>query len=296
VNHTMARSNVNRITVCFALVALVLGGILPARAGSVGEILESLMKAGRRTGKAASEGKILRHVEDLPVTHLPKQSEAEILRRFERFENVDDTLRREFRELPLQKRILVVELGEASKKIMSSHQNGEEIIRKLDGEGLWQARTYGDFVADGVQLVGPEYKDVVRKTGSGAAEFFSKYLKPHYKELAAAGLVSAYVVAPERFHDAAGHLTESATRELTRLGIEVGGAASRGFWNGIRSKVDESPVFSLFGIVAILTCLALTLPRVRWHLFRAIRPLFTAPTTDSSNAEFRSSPTRRFEE
>ena len=140
------------------------------------------------------------------------------------------------------------------------------------------------------------HKNVIRKTGSGAAEFFSKYLKPHYKELAAAGLVSAYLVAPERFHDAAGHLTESATWELTRLGIEVGSAASRGFWNGIRSKFDENPVFSLVGIVAILTCLVLTLPRVRWHLFRAIRPLFTTPTSDSSNAEFRSSPSRRFEE
>lgn len=292
----MVRSNVNRITVCLAHIVLVLGGILPARAGSVGEILESLMMAGRGTGKAASEGRILRHVEDLHVTHLPKQSEAEVLRRFERFENVDDTLRREFRELPLQKRILVIELGEASRKIMSSHQNGEEIIRKLDGEGLLQARTYGDFVVDGVQLVGPEYKNVIRKTGSGAAEFFSKYLKPHYKELAAAGLVSAYLVAPERFHDAAGHLTESATRELTRLGIEVGTAASWGFWNGIRSKVEESPVFSLFGIVAILSCLVLTLRRIRRHLFRAIRPLFTTPTTDSSKDELRSSPARRFEE
>jgi hypothetical protein len=227
---------------------------------------------------------------------LPKQSEAEVLRRFERFENVDDALRKEFRELPLQKRVLVVELGETSRKILGSHPNAEEVIRKLDGDGLLQARTYGDFVADGVELMGPEYKCVIRKTGSGAAEFYSKYLKPHYKELAAAGLASAYLIAPERFHDAAGHLTESAARELTRLGIEVGGAASRGFWSGVRSKVEEDPVFSLCGCVAILACLALSFPRVRWHVFRVLRPLLTAPTTNSSDAEFRSSPSRRFEE
>ena len=108
-------------------------------------------------------------------------------------------------------------------------------------------QTYGDFVADGVRLAGPEYKLVVRKTGSGASQFLTRYLKPHYKKLVAAGLVAAYLSAPEKFHDEAGNLTAWAAEQLTRLGIEVTSAAPRGIWRAIVAKFTEDPLFSTIG-------------------------------------------------
>jgi hypothetical protein len=286
----------SRAAVILVLACLLLASPRQVAAGSVASILETLMRAGRKAEHAAADGKILKHVDDIPVPRVAAYGDAELLRRFERLDNVDDGLRTQFHELPIGQRALVVELGEASQRVLRNHASPEDLLRMLDADGLMQARTYGDFVAEGVELMGPAYKDVVRKTGRGAASFSSNYLRPHYKELAAGGLVAAYLAAPEQFHDAAGVLTERAVRELTRLGIEVAGAANRGLWDGIRSKLIESPISSGLGIAFIASCLALALPRVRWHVSRAIRPLFTTPASDPQVAKGVAPPPRRFEE
>jgi hypothetical protein len=276
--------------------AMLLAGPPNASAGSVGDILETLMRAGRKVDSVKSEGKIFRHAEDIPLPRVAPRGDADLLKRFERLDNVDDGLRKRFRELPIGQRALVVELGEASQRVMRNHAKAEDLLRKLDADGLMQTRTYGDFVAEGVDLMGPAYKDVVRRTGVGAESFYSKYIRPHYKKLVAAGLITAYLAAPEQFHDAVGALTERATRELTRLGIEVAGAAHRGVWGGFRSKLSETPVSSTLGIVLIACCLSLALPRVRWQIWRAIRFLFETPVSDRQPPKAGASPLRRFEE
>ena len=239
-------------------------------AGSVGSIVESLARSGRKAGPIAAKANLFKHVDDLPVPKIATKREAELIKRFDRLDNIDDGLRKQFRDLPIGQKSLVIELGEASQRVLRNHPDPEDLLRKLDGDGLLQARTYGDFVVDGVQLVGPGYKDVVRKTGPGASSFYSKYLRPYYKQLAAAGLVTAYLAAPEQFHDAAGALTERGARELTRLGIELASAVPRGLWEGFRSKLSESPISSGVGIFVIVCCLVLALPRVRWHLWQSI--------------------------
>jgi hypothetical protein len=262
------------------MLSLLLGLVLAtpsARAGSIGDFLESLIRAGRKAERVPTEGRILKRLDELPRKNLPKLNQAETVRRFERLEHVDDSLRRQFRELPLDQRIIALELGEAAQRVLRRSDDGLEVLRKLDGDGLVQLRTYGDFVADGVRLAGPEYKLVVRKTDSGANQFLTRYLKPHYKELVAAGLVAAYLSAPEKFHDAAGNLTAWAAEQLTRLGIEVTSAAPRGIWRAIVAKFTEDPLFSTIGTGLTLTCLVLAVPRVRWHVWRWFQPLFSIP-------------------
>lgn len=239
---------------------------VPARAASYQEVLEALAQTTRRTDKVPVSGRIFRHSDDLPTLKVPHLDETESLRRFDRLQGADEGLRSKFLALPARERGLVVELGEAMQKVLRQ-EDGIELLRRLDADGLAQVRTYGDFVGEGVRLTGPEYKGVVRKTGAGAGVFFERYLQPHYKQLLAAGLVAAYLLEPEKFHDAAGRLTEYAARQFTELGIEVAAAVPRGFWAGVRQRFADDPLFSGLGVALIFLCLTLLVPAVRFWLF-----------------------------
>lgn len=261
------------------LEALIRAGRKVGRAAPDGKIAKGAKdaaRAGRKAGEAASEGRVLQRIDELSPPRINARTEAQLARRFDRLDNVDDNLRHLFNELPAPQRALVVELGEASQRVMR-RTNGEELIRQLDADGLRQVGTYGDTVIEGVEQLGPGFKDAVRKTGNGALVFYGKYLKPHRGKLAAAGLVTAYLAAPEKFHDAAGKLTERAVEEFAKLGIETTGAVHRGLWRGVQSKLSATPVSSSLGILTALCCLALAIPRVRWAAWRKVRFLFTTP-------------------
>ena len=219
------------------LVWLVSGLVLTAWeaiAGSIGDFLEALIRAGRKAERLPSEGRVFRHLDDIPTKRLPKLDEAESLRRLERLEHVDDSIRREFRELSVGQRSRALEMGTAAQLVLRRYDDGIDVLRKLDGDGIVLLQTYGDFVADGVKLAGPEYKLVVRKTGTGARRFLNDYLRPNYKKLAAAGLATVYLTSPEKFHDGAGNLTAWAAEQFASLGIDVASAVPRGIWQSWR--------------------------------------------------------------
>lgn len=251
----------------FSLVWLV--SAEQVQAAKFGELLEALTRAGRRVDDLPPAGPIFKRADDLPANwagKLPASNESELLRRFDRLEGVNDGLRRQFQTLSPAHRAAVIELGEASQRIIRKYDNADDLLRKLDVDGLAQMRTYGDFVVDGVQVMGPEYKTVVRKMGAGAGDFFTRYITPHKAKWLAAGAAAAYMANPEFWHDALGNLTEYGIRHLTQLGIEAGASVSRGFWNGIREKFIDDPVFSTLGVLLIVVCGALLVPRMRWFL------------------------------
>lgn len=242
------------------------------------EVLEGVIRASQKAERLPRGQRLLRPPRELPKLPGPVRSEEELLRRFNRLEHVDDSLRTQFRALPAAERAVVVELGEAAQKVLRKRgDQALELLRRLDTDGLVQLRTYGDFVGDGVLLMGPEYKLVVRKTGSAAGKFYQDWVAPHTGKWLAAGLIAAYLAAPESFHDAAGNLTEYGARKLTETGIDVGARASQGFWQGMQNRFRAEPLYSSLGVALIVVCGLLCVPRFRWLLRRCLWPLLAAP-------------------
>lgn len=200
--------------------------------------------------------------------------------------------------------------------------DGTRVLQHLDAAGLAQTRTYGDFVVDGMawlqsdealaalrgsipadvspaimrtlglkaapsQLgeaeVAALWKSVVRKTGSGAGEFWMKYVAPHKGKWLAGGLLVTYLAMPEKFHDALGNLTEYATRELAKLGVSATTGAGRGLLGGARESIARQYAADPFGTVASLVLIAflvlLAIPRTRWLIWhKGLRRLLAAPS------------------
>ena len=256
---------------------MVLGHAVPRLSASFDEVLESLVRASQKAEHAPHNERIFRRVGEVPEMHLPKASEEEVLQRFNRLEGVDEAIRKDFQSLPMPHRVAVVELGEASQRLLRQRENGIELLRKLDTDGLAQLRTYGNFVGDGVEMMGPDYKTVVRKTGGGAGRFYQDWIAPHKGKWLAAGLISAYLAAPEKFHDALGKLTEYGAKRLTEAGIDAGAGISRGFWKGIGNRFSADPMHSTLGVLIIVVCASLFIPRVRWLIRRSIQPLLGVP-------------------
>jgi len=250
-----------------------------AEGGKFGELLESLARATRRAKPLKEEAPLLKHADEIRGLRLPRKlDDTTLIRRFERLEGVDDGLRQKFRALPSARRAAMVELGEAAQKVMRRGESAPELLRKLDTDGLALMRTYGDFVAEGVDQMGPKYKLVVRKMGRGAASFYQDWIKPHKGKWLAAGLTTAYLAAPEKFHDALGKLTQYGTRKLTEAGIIAGSSAAEGIWQGLTNRFTQKPLFSGLGIILVIGCSVLLLPRIRWMAWNyLVKPLMTVP-------------------
>jgi hypothetical protein len=201
-------------------------------------------------------------------------------------------------------------------------EEGPALLQALDASGLAQARTYGDFVVDGThwlqtdevtravasaklpadeaalasQVLGlktppetlkPEHvgllwKSVIRKTGEGAGVFWKTYVQPHKGKWLAGGLLTTYLVCPERFHDAAGRLTEYAVGKLAELGVAGAAGAGRGLAVGpaesLKRHYAEEPVATAFAVILIVACAILAIPAVRRVLWqRVLRPMWVSP-------------------
>lgn len=206
---------------------------------------------------------------------------------------------------------------------------GTRVLQHLDVAGLAQTRTYGDFVVEGMawlesdealaalrgsvpadvspaimrtlglksaptQLgeaeVAALWKSVVRKTGNGAGEFWTKYVAPHKGKWLAGGLLVTYLSMPEKFHDGLGNLTEYATRELAKLGVSATTGAGRGLIGGARDSVARQYAADPFGTVATLTLIAflllLAIPRLRWLIWhKGCRRLLAARPAEAVAAK-----------
>jgi hypothetical protein len=208
---------------------------------------------------------------------------------------------------PAQKQLVVELGEGAQTLLRRYPNEGPALLQKLDVSGLAQARTYGDFVFDGAywlqtddvaralastklsaeeastvarllslkqapevltsEHVIPLWKSVIRKTGAGAGKFWKTYVHPHKGKWLAAGLLATYLIMPEKFHDAAGQLTEYATRKLAELGLTVAGEIGQGVVRGladfVQSRYESNPVRTILGSVLTFLLVILAIPRVR---------------------------------
>jgi hypothetical protein len=209
------------------------------------EGLEQLVK---RSDELARAGRRIEH-----------PSEALLQSRFSRLLGNDTQAVRSFAALkPAEKRV-VVEMGEAARRLAERYpQEAETLVRKLGPEGLSAVRVFGDDVAEVMVKEGPESLNVLRKTGKGGWAFFTHQVLPHKKKLAAAGLLAAFLADPDRFVDYTGQATQFAVREFAKAGITLAAAAGNGAALGLEASIGETlaahgldrPVFRYVGMAA----------------------------------------------
>jgi hypothetical protein len=148
-------------------------------------------------------------------------------------------------------------MGEAARRLVERYpEQAETMIRQLGPEGLTAVRVFGDDVAEVMVKEGPESLNVLRKTGKGGWSFFTHQVLPHKKKLAAAGVLTAFLVNPDKFVDYAGQATKFATREFAKAGINLASALGNGASRGLESAIGQSlaahgldqPVYRYFGM------------------------------------------------
>jgi hypothetical protein len=231
---------------------------------------ETLEQLVRRSDELARAG---RRVE--------QPAEALLQARFSRLLKQDTQTLRVFEALKPAEKRLVVELGETAQILARRYPHeAETMVRRLGPEGLTAVRVFGDDVAEVLVKEGPESLGILRKTGRGGWSFFTNQVLPHKKKLAAAGILAAFMVNPEKFVDYAGQATEFAVREFARAGVQlasaVGGGAARGLETTIGNTLAgyglDFPVFrylgmGLAGLAVVLSFLVVVGLPIRW-MFR----------------------------
>jgi len=193
-------------------------------------------------------------------------------------------------------------------------EEGMALLQELDASGVAQARTYGDFVLEGAhwlhtdevtgalrstkltseeaasvsrilglkttpealqaEHIAPLWKSLVRKSGEGAGVFWKTYVQPHKGKWLTGGLLATYLIMPEKFHDAAGNLTEYAIRKLSELGISAATGAARGMLavlvESFKKHYAEDPIGTVFTLVLITGLVLLAVPAVRRLLWQRV--------------------------
>jgi hypothetical protein len=251
----------------------------------------AVRSAGRLFAREADEGleTLARRSDTLARSahRVESPSEALLQARFNRLLRPEPETARVFASLaPAEKRV-VVEMGEAAQQLARRYPGqAESMVRKLGTEGLSAVRVYGDDVAEVVVKEGPEALGVLRKTGRGGWNFFTKQVLPNKKKLIAAGVLAAFLADPDKFVDTAGRATEYAIQQFAKAGVDLVGAVSAGAARGLETSVGNA--LSAYGLnVAVLrylgmglaglvvlgsTAVLLGLP-VRWMLKPIIWPL-----------------------
>ena len=238
--------------------------IVEARAGSKATLggTSTASKSGLRLfAREADEGleTVARRSENLArAAHQAESpSEALLQARFNRLLKPQPETARAFAALaPAEKRV-VVEMGEAAQQLARRYPGqAEEMVKALGTEGLAAVRVYGDDVAEVVVKEGSESLGVLRKTGRGGWEFFTKTVLPNKKKLAAAGVLGAFLADPDKFVDTAGKFTEYAVTQFAKAGVNLVGAVSAGAARGLESSIGE--FLATYGLnVAILRYLGM---------------------------------------
>ena len=257
---------------CTLVLAVVLLGLaVPARAGKlswlddvVREVIAETRTGTRSLVRGSEAGRVeLRGASRLFLSHdteegleqlvkrsdelaragrrIEHPSEALLQSRFSRLLGDDAQAVRSFGALEPAEKRLVVEMGEAARRIAQRYpEQAETMVRQLGPEGLSAVRVFGEDVAEVMVKEGPESLNVLRKTGKGGWSFFTHEVLPHKKKLAAAGILTAFLINPDKFVDYAGQATEFAVREFARAGISLAAAAGRGAAQGLESSIGEA--------------------------------------------------------
>lgn len=143
-----------------------------AQAGRFDDLLEAMLKKPLRVADEIDKP-LLMHSDAVKLIPSAQKTDEELLRQFNRLEGANDDLRNAFKKLSPNEKNALVELVSAGQRVARTRSADDAIvlIRKLDADGLVQGRTYGDFVYEGVEKMGPSYKTVVAKMGKGAGRF-----------------------------------------------------------------------------------------------------------------------------
>jgi hypothetical protein len=221
--------------------------VLEARAGgrAVARGGDGAHAAGRLFVHEADEGLevVARRYDDLARLgrRVDRPSEALLQSRFSRLLRENPEAARTFAGLAPAEKRLVVEMGEAARRLAVRYPDqAEMMIRRLGTEGLSAVRVFGDDVAEVVVKEGPESLGVLRKTGRGGWSFFTHEVLPHKKKLAAAGILAAFLANPDTFVDYAGRATDYAVREFSRAGIKLAGAMGGGAARGLEASISRA--------------------------------------------------------
>ena len=221
-----------------------------------------LRTAGRLfAGHDAEEGleQLVKRSDELARAgrRIDRPTEALLQTRITRLLEHDPQALRSFAALePAEKRV-VVEMGEAARRLAERYpEQAETMVRQLGPEGLTAVRVFGDDVAEVMVKEGSESLNVLRKTGKGGWSFFVNQVLPHKKKLLAAGVLAAFLADPDKFVDYAGQATEFAAREFARAGITLASAAGNGVAQGLEASIGQTlaahgldqPVFRYFGM------------------------------------------------
>ena len=256
------------------------------REAEVGSRIEArtIGKTSRFFAKEAEESLegLARRSDDLARTARKVEEPAEVaLRtRFAKLTRAEPDMARTFAALAPAEKRLVVEMGETAQTLARRYPGqAETMIKQLGVEGMSAVRAYGDDVAEVIVKEGPESVNVLRKTGRGGWKFYTEQVLAHKKKLAAAGVLSAFLVAPDKFVDTAGRVTEYAVEQFAKAGIQLAGAITGGTARGIETAIGG--VLSRYGLdsafarragmilaagVAILAALVILGLPVRWLL------------------------------
>jgi hypothetical protein len=270
--------------------------ILPVqelRADKFSNLLETLIKKPLRAADDLDRPLFRNLDAGKPLTR-PNIPDDELLKQFNRLEGVNGEFRKTFKSLPKSQREMLVNIVSAGQRAGRGRDPNEalKLIRNLDSDGLLQCRTYGDFVYDGVDKMGSDYKTVVAKMGAGSGVFFRKYISPHWGKWTVAGLSAAYLSAPEKFHDKAGELTEYAIRKLVEAGIKTGESVGGGIWKAIVGRVNENPFFAIPSIMIIGFLLLIQVPVFRYFVKKLFQPLWKKPKNDPTTSGFKGTKTK----
>lgn len=227
--------------------------------------------AARRTGRlfareSAELGEeslttIVRRSEDLGrgVRRADEPAAALLDARFDRLVDGDADLAREFARLSPAERKFVVEMGETAQNLAKKFPGrADTMIRGMGAEGLSAVAVYGDDVAEVLASEGPQAVNVLRRSGRPGWKFFTETVLPNKNKLAAAGVLTAFIAAPEQFVDMAGQATDFAVRQFATAGIQlataVGGGAVRGLETAVGGWLEAQglnvAVFRYLGMFA----------------------------------------------
>ena len=254
-----------------AAVGLVLLGTGSARAGKLtwlDEVVQEVVREAEAGGKIVARGgdgastamrgtgRLFAREADDSLEILAKRSddlaragrkvegsatEALLQKRFTRLIPHDPDSARAFSALAPAEKRLVVEMSETAQRLARRYPGqAEGMIRALGTEGMSAVRVFGDDVAEVIVKEGPESLSILRKTGRGGWEFFTKSVLPHKKKLVAAGVLAAFLANPDKFVDYAGKATEYAVREFGRAGVQLAGAIGGGATRGIEAAISET--------------------------------------------------------
>jgi hypothetical protein len=187
-------------------------------------------------------GVMVRRSEDLgrSVRTIDEPADTLLQARFDRMVDGDPEMAREFARLSPAERKFVVNMGEAAQDLARRYPGrADSMIRNMGAEGLSAVAVYGDDVAAVLAAEGPQAVNVLRKTGRPGWKFFTETVLPNKQKLVAAGVLTAFIAAPEQFVDMAGQATDYAVKQFASAGIQLATAVGGGAVRGLESAVGD---------------------------------------------------------